>query len=74
MEAERKAIAGQILETLRVETGLSQKGLCAIVSDSGTPICERHYRRIIKGQMLPSVVLGMAICQVLDSSVYEVWG
>jgi DNA-binding XRE family transcriptional regulator len=74
MNRETIARAGQILRNFRIEYGLTQKGVAQQVSILGPTLCERHYRRIEKGLMVPSVLLAMSICTVLDTDIYEVWG
>ena len=74
MEHDMKRRAGEILLNLRLEYGISQRELAETVSDIGPSLSDRHYRRIEKGQMVPSVMLAMTICSVLGSDVYEVWG
>ena len=74
MEARERA--GNLLKNMRLEYGLSQKGVADQVTEmgQGPTLCERHYRRIEKGEMVPSVLLAMAICWVLDADVYQIWG
>lgn len=74
MDKDQKILAGEIILTLRTEYGLSQREMAKRVTALGTPLCERHYRRIEKGEMVPSVLLAMSICSVLDADVYQVWG
>lgn len=74
MTTDQRKLSGEILLTLRTEYGLSQREMAARVTALGVNLCERHYRRIEKGEMVPSVLLAMAICSVLDADVYQVWG
>jgi len=74
---EAKERAGELLRNMRIEYGLSQKGVADQVNEMQTPgvtLCERHYRRIEKGEMVPSVLLAMSVCYVLDVDVYQIWG
>lgn len=74
MDKERMKAAGQILLNLRHEYGLTQRIVAERVAVIGPSCSVRHYRRLEKGQMLPSVALAMAVCSVLDADVYQVWG
>ena len=71
---EDNGLSGQILRNFRLEYGLSQKAVAEQTTLAGVPCCERHYRRLEHNQMVPSVLLAMAICHVLDADVYEVFG
>ena len=54
--------AGQVLKNLRIEYGLSQQAVADRVTEmNGPSLCVRHYRRIEKNQMKPSVLLAIAI-------------
>ena len=75
MSKQEAALAGQVLKNLRIEYGKSQQVVANEVTEGqGPSLCVRHYRRIEKGQMIPSVLLALSICSVLDTDVYEVWG
>jgi DNA-binding XRE family transcriptional regulator len=71
---EKRKVAGAVLKNLRHEYGMSQDYLAAAVSEKGTHMTDRHYRRIEQGRVTPSVLLAMSICDVLDTNIYEVWG
>lgn len=74
MDANRLKIAGQILRSLRIEYGLTQREVAAHVSILGPTLCTRHFRRFEKGEAKPMIDMAMSIATVLDSDVYEIWG
>jgi DNA-binding XRE family transcriptional regulator len=64
-----------ILLELRKSQGMTQMDVVHMVRERGVvKLSETHYRRLEKGQCLPSVLLAMELAAVLDSDVYEIWG
>ena len=72
---EERELAGTILLNTRIENGMTQKEVADEISSTEGPTCsERHYRRIEKGEMTPSITLGLKVCAVLGISPFDVWG
>jgi DNA-binding XRE family transcriptional regulator len=75
MDYSRRTLAGEILRNLRIEYGLTQAEVALHVTALGKhTLCERHYRRLEKGEMECKVGLAIDLATVLDSDVYQIWG
>lgn len=66
---------GEILFNLRLEEGMTQADVAnAISCTEGPTLSERHYRRIEKGEMTPSVTLGVKLANLFGVTAEDIWG
>jgi len=72
---KKKANFGEVLRAIRLERGMTQTEVAERVRNRRIKtLSEPHYRRIEGNFTVPSVILAMEICSVLETDIYEVWG